>query len=224
MSREDEIRKRLEGVRARMASAAERAGRNPDAITLIAVTKYTGVDDIRLLRDLGVRHFGENRVEAAAPKIEALAGLDAVWHMIGNIQRRKTKDVLRLFDKIDAVDRLALAEALQNRCAELDRRAEVLVEVNVSGEAQKHGFAPEALAESLDAMAALDRLAVRGLMTMAPYGAPPDRIRALFGALAELAARFGLPERSMGMSDDFELGIEAGATEIRVGSALFPED
>lgn len=215
------LSRNLEAVQARIAAAAARVQRDPAAVTLVAVTKYVDVDTVRALLDLGVSHFGENRVEAAMPKIEALAGRGATWHMIGNIQRRKTKDVVRVFDKIDALDRISLAESIQSRCEELDARAEVLIEVNVSGEAQKHGFAPGEVASALKALAALDRLHIRGLMTMAPLGASPEAARALFSGLARLAGEHGLPDISMGMSDDFEWAVEAGATEVRIGSALY---
>lgn len=215
------IETNLQGIRARMAAAAQAVGRDPDSVTLIAVTKSSGVEEIRALRDLGVRHFGENRVEVARAKREALEDPALVWHMIGNIQRRKTRDVLEVFDRIDALDRLSLAESLQSRCVECGRHAVVLVEVNISGEEQKLGVAPGELPELLAAVALLDRLQVRGLMTMAPYGAAPTTISDIFTQLASLAAEHGLADVSMGMSNDFELAIAAGATEIRVGSALF---
>lgn len=204
-----------------MAAAAEGANRDPAEITLIAVTKAVGADEIRALRDLGVRHLGENRVEIAREKREALSDPNLIWHMIGNVQRRKVRDVLQVFDRIDALDRLSLAEALQTRCAESDGHAEVLVEVNVSGETQKLGVAPGELPELLSSIGTLDRVRIRGFMTMAPYEAAPPEILALFGRLASLARAHGLPDISMGMSNDFELAIAAGATEIRVGSALF---
>jgi len=215
------IEKNLNAVRERVASAAERSGRDPASVTLVAVTKYVDLEAVRVLRDLGVTHFGENRVEKARPKIEAMAGAGLIWHMIGNIQRRKTKDVARLFDRIDALDRLSLAEALQTRCVELDVHATVLVEVNVSGEEQKHGFAPGELPDALAAVSAMDRISARGLLTMAPLNAPEAEVRSVFRRLAALSAEHGLPDVSMGMSNDFELAIESGATEVRIGSALF---
>lgn len=215
------IEANLNRIRARMAAAADSAGRDPGSVKLIAVTKSAGVEEMRALRDLGVRHFGENRVESARVKREALADPDLIWHMIGNVQRRRTRDVLEVFDWIDTLDRLSLAESLQSRCVETDRHAVVLVEVNVSGEEQKLGIAPAELPALLGVLAGLDRLKVRGLMTMAPYGAAPKTISGIFTRLASLAREYGLAEVSMGMSDDFELAIAAGATEIRVGSALF---
>lgn len=215
------IQANLEKVRARIAAAAEGADRDPAEITLIAVTKAVGVEEIRALRDLGVRHLGENRVEIAREKRELLSDPSLIWHMIGNVQRRKVREVLQVFERIDTLDRLSLAEALQSRCAESDGPAEVLIEVNVSGETQKLGVAPAELPGLLSTVGALERLRVRGLMTMAPCNADSLEIQAVFTRLAALASEHGLPDISMGMSNDFELAIAAGATEIRVGSALF---
>lgn len=208
-------------IRDRMAAAARRAGRSAESVRLVAVTKTVGVDAIRALLDLGVTELGENRVELARPKIEVLTGTPARWHMIGSVQRRKAKDVAACFDFVDAVDRVELAEALQRRCEELDRRLHILIEVNVSGEVQKHGFAPVQLEGALRALAAYDRLRVDGLMTMAPLDAPEAVVRSVFGGLRQQAQRLGLPELSMGMSGDFEIAIEEGATQVRIGAALF---
>ncbi len=221
MSTFTQIESNLRDIRARAAAAAERAGRDPEMVTLIAVTKSVGLDEIRALRDLGVRHFGENRVEAARAKRETLADPELIWHMIGNVQRRKTREVLEVFDRIDALDRIALAESIQTRCLELDRHAKVLVEVNVSGEAQKLGISPAELPGLLATLAEMDRIYVRGLLTMAPYDAAPTEISRVFNGLASLAREHKLTDVSMGMSNDFELAIVAGATEVRVGSALF---
>lgn len=215
------IERNCVAIRERMAAAARRAGRNAESVRLVAVTKTVGVDAIRTLIELGVTDVGENRIEAARPKIEALDGTPVKWHMIGSVQRRKAKDVAACFDFVDAVDRLELAEALQRRCEELERRLRVLIEVNVSGEAQKHGFAPVELDGALRALAAYDRLRVDGLMTMAPLDAPEAVLRSVFGGLRELAQRFSLAELSMGMSGDFEVAIEEGATQVRIGAALF---
>lgn len=223
MSQSEVIRRNLERVREGVARAADRVGRDPAAVTLVAVTKYVDLDAVRILRDLGVTHFGENRVERARPKIEAMAGTGVVWHMIGNIQRRKTKEVLAVFDRIDALDRLSLAASIQSRAAEADSKATVLVQVNVSGEAQKHGLAPDDVGSALHEIAGLDRLTVRGLMTMAPYDAEDDQLKTIFTELAALARQHALPDVSMGMSGDFALAVEAGSTEIRVGSTLFAE-
>lgn len=214
----------LREIEARIAAAAARAGRAPESVRLIAVTKEAPAAAVAALHALGLRHFGENRVHVAAGKRAELGGLDAVWHMIGNVQRRKAGEVARTFDRVDAVDRVALAEALQRQCEALDRVLPVLIEVNVSGEPNKHGCAPAELAALLRAVAPLDRLRVEGLMTMAPFDAPGPVLRAVFGGLRRLAEEQGLPTLSMGMTDDFETAIEEGATEVRIGRALFETD
>ena len=221
MSLERTIKQNLTRVRGRIASAAARAGRSAESVTLVAVTKSVGLEEIRILRELGVRHFGENRVDVARAKIDALGDSEITWHMVGSIQRRKASDVVQLFDMIDAVDRVALADALQRHCEASDVHRPVLVQVNVSGEAQKHGFSPDELAGALEHFSGLDRLTVSGLMTMAPYGASREALLAQFGELRDLAGEYGLPEVSMGMSGDFEEAIEAGATQVRVGRTLF---
>ena len=216
----EQIASCLEAVRARMQAATERGGRSVDEVRLVAVTKTVGLEEVQALHALGVTDIGENRIETVLPKIEAMG--DAMrWHMIGPVQRRKARDVVRLFDRVDAVDRPAAAEALQRRCEDQDRRLAVLVEVNVSGEEQKHGFVPGDLDGALREMQALDRLRVDGLMTMAPFGAPEDVLRPIFRRLRELAEVHGLATVSMGMTDDFEIAIEEGATEVRIGRALF---
>lgn len=220
----DDIRSRiarnLEEVRARIAASAERAGRGPADVRLVAVTKAVGVEEARVLADLGVTDLGENRVPGAQEKIGAV-GRGVRWHMIGNVQRRKARDVAALFDTVDSVDRLSLAEALDQRCAEQGRELDVLLEVNVSGEEAKHGFAPGNVAEALRRMAQLQRLHVRGLMTMAPFVDDPETVRPVFSHLRRLADELGLPEVSMGMTNDFEVAVEEGATQVRIGTALF---
>jgi pyridoxal phosphate enzyme (YggS family) len=141
--------------------------------------------------------------------------------MIGPLQTRKAPEVVAGFSYFDAVDRVRAAEALQQRCEEQDRTLRVLIEVNVSGEASKHGFEPEDLLQALAEMRGFDRLHVDGLMTMAPFGAEEDFLRKCFRRLKQLADRHGLPELSMGMTDDFEIAIEEGATQVRIGRALF---
>lgn len=216
----ERIAENLREIRHRMAQAAQRAGRHGDDVRLVAVTKTVGPEAARVLYDLGVRHFAENRVEGARQKVEALPG-DAVWHCIGNLQRRKVREAVSLFARLDGVDRIALAEELQKRLMQCDAHKEVLLEVNVSGEASKHGFSLPALGGALDAVRLMDRLRVVGLMTMAPFDAPEELLRSIFRGLREVADGHGLPVRSMGMTDDFEIAIEEGATEVRIGRALF---
>jgi len=216
----EQIERSVLSIRRRMAEAAARGGRRADEVRLVAVTKTVGPEEIAVLRDLGVTDFGENRPEKMAAKLEAI-GSSVCWHMIGSVQRRKARDVAAIFDTVDSVDRVELAEALQRRCEELDKQLRVLLEVNVSGEAQKHGFAPESVGPALAAMKRFDRLTVEGLMTMAPFDAPEAVLRPVFRGLRELAEAHGLREISMGMTDDFEIAIEEGATQVRIGRALF---
>ena len=211
---------KLAVVKRRMEGAAARAGRSVNEITLVAVTKGRPADDLKRLYSLGVRHFGENRVPEAGAKIAALPE-DCVWHMVGNVQRRKAPEVVSLFQRVDSVDRIELAEALNRRALEAGKRLHVLVEVNVSGEEAKHGISPKDVGSVLNAMSSLVNLHVDGLMTMAPFVEDTESVRPIFRQLYKLASDNSLPAVSMGMSGDFEIAIEAGATEIRVGTALF---
>lgn len=215
------IDRNLQAIRARIAGAAHRAERSPQEVRLVAVTKSIGVMEAKALYELGVRDMAENRVEVARPKLEALHPPDLCWHMIGNLQRRKVREAVRHFDRADAIDRLSLARALQDRCDEAGRTMACLVEVNVSGETTKHGFTPDGLGPALLELRAFDCLTVEGLLTMAPWGAEEAAIRRVFRNLRELGQAHGLKELSMGMTDDFELAIEEGATQVRIGRALF---
>ena len=215
------IEENLRQVQQRIADAAARAGRPPNAVRLLAVTKSVGVEEARALCDLGVTHLGENRVEDARAKVE-ITGPAICWHMIGSVQRRKAKEVVALFHRVDSVDRLELAEALDRRCEELGKRLlPILIEVNVSGEATKHGFEPADLESAVQYIARLPHLKLEGLMTMAPLVDDPAAVRPVFARLRQAAERLGLTELSMGMTNDFEVAIEEGATEVRIGTALF---
>ena len=216
------IANNLAEVRGRIQAACARADRTASEVQLIAVTKAVDTAACRALYDLGERHFAENRVDVAGGKISALADAEGIcWHMIGNIQRRKAREVAQLFDVVDAVDRVELAEALQRRLEGSEKQLPILLEVNVSGEASKHGLAPAEVAPALAALHAFDHLQPRGLMTMAPFDAPEAEIRAYFRRLKALTTEHGLPECSMGMTNDYEIAIEEGATQVRIGSALF---
>ena len=208
----------LAGVRERVALACKKAGRRPEEITLVAVTKGVGPEMISQAHSLGIRHFGENRVQEAQEKISALKPLDITWHMVGHLQTNKAKLALELFQAIDSVDSLSLARALSRRAS---APLPVLLEVNVSGEATKFGFLSEALPLALEEIARLPNLEVRGLMTLAPLAKDPQEVRPIFSRLRGLAQALGLKELSMGMSDDFEVAIEEGATQIRLGRAIF---
>ncbi len=217
----DVIRANLARIRARMDAAAARVGRFPGDIRLIPVTKSVGENEARILVELGCVELAENRVDAALPKIQALGGR-VRWHMIGHVQRRKARDVAAHFDRVDSVDGIELAEALEQRCAALGKSLPVLIEVNVSGEASKGGFTPEAAGEAAAIIRdRMPHLAVEGLMTMAPLVDDPEAARPVFAGLRELAGSLGLKALSMGMTNDFEVAIEEGATEVRIGTAIF---
>ena len=217
---QDRIARNLAGIRRRIAGAAARAGRDAASVHLVAVTKTVGLEEVQALRDAGVTEMGENRVEVAQPKIEA-GPKDIVWHMIGPLQTRKAPEVVAAFSHFDAIDRMRAAEALQRRCEEQDRTLRVLVEINVSGEDSKHGFEPSELTQVIADMKCFDCLRLDGLMTMAPFGAEDHFLRKCFQTLKQLADAHGLAELSMGMTDDFEIAIEEGATQVRIGRALF---
>jgi hypothetical protein len=208
-------------VRARIAAACERAGRAPEDVTLIAVSKTFGADALAAAFAAGQRDFGENRVQEALPKIEAIAarGLEARWHLVGHLQSNKAKAAAGRFAVIHSVDSIRLAQELSRRA----HRTAVLLEVNVAQEESKFGFAPEEVAPALSSIANLPHLEVRGLMTVAPDAGDPEAVRPVFRKLRELRDALGLHELSMGMSNDYEVAIEEGATMVRVGRAVFGE-
>ncbi|MDQ7819806.1 MAG: YggS family pyridoxal phosphate-dependent enzyme [Armatimonadota bacterium] len=221
-----ELAARIARVRERIARAALRSGRQPEDVTLVAVTK--GVDPARILEAAacGITDVGENRVQEAAAKIQALGEVAARlrWHLVGHLQRNKARQAAQLFALIHSVDRLALGEELSRRTR---RPLEVLVQVNVAGEPQKFGVAPADAAELVRALSRLPGLRVVGLMTIAPVADDPEAVRPVFARLRELRddlARRGvadLPHLSMGMSQDFDVAVEEGATMVRIGRALF---
>jgi pyridoxal phosphate enzyme (YggS family) len=231
------LQESLRSVRQRIEAAALRAGRDPGSVTLVAVTKTQPPEVIRAAYDLGLRHFGENRVEEAEAKIGHLPS-DVTWHMIGHIQGRKARQVVPLFRFIHSVDSVRLAVRLDRLCADRGEPLPVLLECNVSGEESKYGFDAArwrsgeaervALVAAVEEILALPHLAVRGLMTMAPIVADPEqarpvflRLRQLRDDLATVFPRNDWSQLSMGMTDDFEVAIEEGATFVRVGRAIF---
>ncbi len=235
----------LHRVQDRIAAAARRAGSEPDEIMLVAVSKTQPLETIVAAYELGVRHFGENRVEEAAqkiPSVRARLPLDAgvAWHMIGHVQSRKAEAVARLFDWVHSVDSLKLAERLSRFAGQQNKTLRVLLEFNVAGAASKYGFRVQGeradrdreLIDALDRIGSLPRLRVEGLMTMAPIVAEAEQARPIFRTLCEwrdqLALFFkreddGWLHLSMGMTDDFEVAIEEGATMVRIGRAIFGE-
>ncbi len=215
---------RLAGLHERIARAAERSGRPASAVRLVAASKSVPASLLSLAVAAGLTDLGENRVQEAAEKIPLVVPQPAAWHLIGHLQSNKARKAAALFDCIQTLDSGRLAEALDRALGELGRPMPlpVLVEVNVSGEAAKHGVAP---ADAPALVAAIrercPRLAPVGLMTVGPLVAAPGDARPAYRMLARLADDVGLAGRSMGMSGDFEVAIEEGATLVRVGSALF---
>lgn len=217
-------------IRERMARAAVRSGRDPESIRLMAVSKTIEPDRIRMALQAGITLLGENYVQEAREKIPAV-GRDVQWHMIGHLQTNKVKYVVNLFDWIHSVDRLELATELDRRAGQHNRKLNILIEVNVSGEASKNGAAPAQVLELARNISALPHLNLRGLMTMPPYSENPESSRPYFTALRNLRDEIrasavpgvSMDELSMGMTDDFEVAIEEGATIIRVGRAIFGE-
>jgi pyridoxal phosphate enzyme (YggS family) len=222
---------RLRGVIERMDAAARRANRQPGDVQLVAVSKTVAVETLRDAYALGLRAFGENRVQEAQEKIAALALPDVRWELIGHLQTNKAARAVELFTRVQSVDSLRLAEALSARAAALGKTLPVLLEVNVAGEASKWGFAPGETHAAARAIADLPGLWPEGLMTIAPIVDDPEHARPVFRALRQLRDHLseevplgqdgGWRELSMGMSDDFEVAIEEGATLIRLGRALF---
>jgi pyridoxal phosphate enzyme (YggS family) len=218
---------RLDEIRDRIARAARRSGRAPGEVALLGVVKTVAAEVVREAVTLGLEDLGENRVQEAEQKIEAVGRGAARWHLIGYLQRNKAARAAELFDRIHSVDRLELAQALSRHAAAAGHRLAVLVQVNASGEATKHGVSPEGLEPLLEGVAALPGLAVDGLMTIAPWSERAEDARPCFArtrALRDAAARrlgLALPQLSMGMSADFEVAIEEGSTWVRVGTALF---
>ena len=210
----------IKDVQNRIAQACERSGRSAKEITLVAITKSVGVQAIRAAFDSGIRDFGENRVQEAEEKIRQLSYLrqSITWHMVGHLQSNKARTAEKLFDIIHSVDSVRLADIL-NRCAE--KPLPVLLEVNVSGEASKSGFSVNELSDVIGQIKPLSSLKLTGLMTIAPSSDEPEAVRPVFRRLRQLRDAFGLKHLSMGMTDDFEVAVEEGATMLRVGRAIF---
>jgi hypothetical protein len=221
---------RVRAVRQRVAAAAERAGRAPEEVAIIAVSKTVDAERVRVAYELGLKTFGENRVQEARSKIAALKLPLIRWEMIGHLQTNKVARAAALFARVQSVDSLRLALALEEAAARLGRVLPVLLEVNVAGEASKQGLALADVAPVARAVVALPHLRVEGLMTVAPLASDPEAVRPVFRALSELRARLrdAVPgasweHLSMGMTDDFAVAIAEGATLVRIGRALFGE-
>jgi hypothetical protein len=226
---EHRIRENLATVQGRIAEAAQRSGRPADQVTLVAVTKFVGEAEIRALVAAGCTILGENRPQQLWEKAARLAGLPIRWHLVGHLQRNKARRTLPLVAMIESADSPELVAALDRHAVELGLRVPILVEVNVSGDAAKHGFTAESAARFVPDLANFEHLDVRGLMCMASLEGGLDAARRDFARLRDLRDRLRadcpdrvrLEELSMGMSGDFEVAIEEGATMVRIGSALF---
>ena len=223
-----ELQENLTRIRSRIDQACERSGRQPDSVRLMAVSKNQLPERVAEAVSAGLTLFGENRIQEAKVKIPLCPG-QLEWHFIGHLQSNKSRDAVSLFQVVQGVDSLALAEELQKQALKQARSLPILLEVNVSGESSKFGWNPDRLLAELLQLNALSRLEVHGLMTIAPYAVDPEQVRPIFRRLRELRDRCtdllgaSLPVLSMGMSGDLEVAIEEGATLVRVGTAVFGE-
>jgi len=216
----------LQRVRARIAAAAAAAGRNEQQVTLVAVSKGQSAQRVHAAAQLGLEHFAENYLQEALPKLEQLAGMELTWHFIGRLQANKTRPVAERFQWVHGVDRLRIAERLAAQRPHYAPPLNVLLQVNIAHDASKAGVEPAAVPPLAAAVAALPRLALRGLMCMLPEGLDPAGRRSAFAALRRLlddcnARGARLDALSMGMSGDFEEAVLEGATHVRIGTALF---
>jgi len=231
----ESLAERIVLVRGRIAAAAERAGRGPDEVTLVAVTKRISPEVVSAAHTAGLTTFGENRVQEAQSKRAVLDLPGVRWELVGHLQTNKVAAALVSFDRIHSVDNVRLALALESRAGAQGQVMPILLEVNVAGEASKTGFSPAELPDAARAILALSHVQIEGLMTVAPMAANPDDVRPIFARLrglrdllrreapTPLGADGGWRELSMGMTDDFEVAIEEGATLVRIGRAIFGE-
>lgn len=216
----------LVSIQQRIRAACDRCEREPNSVTLLAVTKTHGADSVAEATRLGLTCFGENKVQEAKAKIPNCPGT-VRWHFIGHLQSNKCRDAVELFSMIQSVDSLAIAQEINKRAEQASKTMPVLMEINVAGEASKFGYKPERMLGELNEINKLSRLEIHGLMAIPPFSPEAEKSRPHFRALRELKARAEsvlgapLPVLSMGMSDDFEIAIEEGSTLIRVGTALF---
>jgi hypothetical protein len=217
-------------IRTRIAEAAQRAGRSPDEITLVAVSKTKPLELVKMAYTLGVTDFGENRVQEAQTKIAAFQPQGLRWHMIGHVQTNKANKVVSLFESVQSVDSIHLAQALSQQASQQGKRLTVLLEINVAGETSKTGIPLAEASTVAQQIVALPGLDVEGLMTVAPLVENPEEVRPVFRTLRELRERLReeVPQSrweqlSMGMTDDYPVAIEEGATIVRIGRAIFGE-
>ncbi len=225
------MKDRIDRIISRIDKAVIGSGRKPGSVRLVAASKAISAQQLRLAIDAGVEIFGENYIQEAIQKIEALKGMPIHWHFIGHLQSKKAKSAVRHFDLIHTVDTIKVAFALNQEAKKINKIQDILIQVNVSGESTKSGVSIDCVLSLIKGISSLENLCLRGLMTMPPYADDPEQSRPYFKALAELKAsidRQSIPhifmnELSMGMTDDFETAIAEGATMVRVGTAIFGE-
>jgi pyridoxal phosphate enzyme (YggS family) len=225
------MRTRLDHINKRIRQAAETCGRDIAAVKLVAVSKTIAPEVVRKAIEAGVTVLGENYVQEAREKFEALVQYPVSWHFIGHLQSNKAKYAVRLFDLIHSVDSLKLARELNKQAAEVDKVQHILVQVNISGEDTKSGISADEAIELVSTISEMKHLAVRGLMTMPPYFYQPEKVRPFFAELRRLRDHIqdqripnvSMDELSMGMTGDFEVAIQEGATLVRIGTAIFGE-
>ena len=216
----------LKAIQTGIEAACVRSGRSPASVMLLAVSKSQPPDAVRVATELGLSVFGENKVQEAKAKIPLCPG-HLRWHMIGHLQTNKCRDAVHFFEMIQSVDSLELAEEINKRAGPAAKTMPILLEVNIAGEASKFGYSPDKLLKELEQINALKRVEIHGLMTIAPWTTEPEKVRPIFRQLRELKERSEqflgapLPHLSMGMSGDFGVAIEEGATIVRIGTALF---
>lgn len=226
------IKDNITRIQKELAEACQKANRDPSEVSLIAVTKFNDAYRVKEAIDAGVKHIGENRVQEAQEKLPQLEkmGVHVVRHMIGHLQTNKVKFVVPLFDMIQSVDRLSLAQEIEKHCAKINKTMDILIEIN-SGEEQKEGVSPDKALALIEEILSLPHLHIKGLMTMAPYTDNQELVRSVFRNLRllrdEITQKFGTKENiemkylSMGMSADYKIAIEEGANMIRIGTAIF---
>jgi hypothetical protein len=221
-----DIAANLDAIRKRIEAACAQANRAPDSVVLLAVTKSQPPEAVTEAAKLGLSLFGENKVQEAKAKIPLCPGR-LRWQMIGHLQSNKCRDAVDLFEMIQSVDSLRLAEEINRRAEQAAKRLPILLEVNAAGEASKFGYQPEQLLADLTRLNALPRIEIHGLMTVPPWSADPEKVRPIFRQVRQLKEQCEqvlgapLPQLSMGMSGDFEVAIQEGATMVRLGTALF---
>jgi len=225
------IKENLENIRLRIKTAANTCGRNPDEVHLVAVSKTMPKEKLVTAVEAGVKTLGENYVQEAREKFNDLYTLPVAWHFIGHLQRNKAKYVVKIFDLIHSVDSLKLAREIDKQAKKIDKIQDILVQVNISEEATKSGTRAEQTLEIVKDISFLENVSIKGLMTMPPYFNAPERVQPFFKALRELRNQIkdenipnvSMNELSMGMTGDFEVAIQEGATLVRIGTAIFGE-